>query len=135
MLTVTKEVIDAAMMYGREKVGLAMLKPEQETAISIIAVGKDKITGSRCFLNHNEETDDLSSQGSLLQMKQGCRAIDRSNHAATNARNKRTVTSWRQFFCFIKKNLTEMTSRISEISRFLRISHEPQKFDPQKFYP
>ena len=111
MLTATKEVIDAAMMYGREKVALAMLKPEQDTAISIFALGKDKITGSRCFLNHNEETDDLSSQGSLLQMKQGCRAIDRSNHATTNARNKRTVTLWRQFFCFIKLNRNDITNK------------------------
>ena len=111
MLTATKEVIDAAMMYGREKVALAMLKPEQDTAISIFALGKDKITGSRCFLNHNEETDDLSSQGSLLQMKQGCRAIDRSNHATTNARNKRTVTSWRQFFAFINLNRNDITNK------------------------
>jgi len=47
-----KEAIDVAMTYGREKPGLATLKPEQETAISIFALGKDKITGSRCFLNH-----------------------------------------------------------------------------------
>ena len=79
---------DATMMHGREKLGLATLKPEQETAISIFALGKDKITGSRCFLNRCEETDDLGSQGSLLQMKQGCRAIDRSNHATTNARKQ-----------------------------------------------
>jgi len=49
MLTPTKEAIDAAMMYRREKLGLATLKPEQETAISIFTLGKDKITGSRCF--------------------------------------------------------------------------------------
>jgi len=77
MLTPTREVIDTAMTYGREKVGLATLKPGQETAISNFALGKDKITGSRCFLNHCEESDDLSSQGSLLQMKQGCSAINR----------------------------------------------------------
>ena len=75
MLTRTREVIDAAMMYRREKLGLAtcMLKPEQETAISNFALGKDKI---RCFLNCCEESDDFGSQGSLLQMKQGCSAID-----------------------------------------------------------
>jgi len=60
----TREAIDAAMTYGREKL---MLKPEQEMAISNFVLGKDKITGSRCFLNHCEESDDLSSQGSLLQ--------------------------------------------------------------------
>jgi len=84
MLTPTREAIDAAMTYGREKLGLAMLKPEQETAISIFALGKDKITGSQCFLNRCEESDNLGSQGSLLQMKQECSAIDRSTHATTN---------------------------------------------------
>jgi len=34
MLTPSREAIDATMMYGREKLGLATLKPEQETAIS-----------------------------------------------------------------------------------------------------
>ena len=81
----TREAIDAAMTYGREKL---TLKPEQETAISNFVLGKDKITGSRCFLNHCEESDDLSSQGSLLQMKQGCSAIDRSTHTTTNARKQ-----------------------------------------------
>jgi len=85
MLTPTKEAIDATMTYGREKLGLATLKPEQETAISNVALGKDKITGSRCFLNRCKESDDLGSQKSLLQMKQGCSAIDRSTHATTNA--------------------------------------------------
>jgi len=66
MLTPTKEAIDAAMTYGREKLSLATLKPEQETAISIFALGKDKITGTRCFLNCCEESDDLGSQGSHL---------------------------------------------------------------------
>jgi len=66
MLTPTKEAIDATMMHGREKLGLAMLKPEQETAISIFTLGKDKITGSQCFLNRCEESNDLGSQGSLL---------------------------------------------------------------------
>jgi len=42
MLPPTKEAIDAAMTYGREKLGPATLKPEQETAISIFALGKDK---------------------------------------------------------------------------------------------
>jgi len=42
------------MTYGRKKLGLPMLKPEQETAISNVAIGKDKITGSRCFLNRCE---------------------------------------------------------------------------------
>ena len=62
--------IDAIMTYGREKLGLATLKPEQETAVNNFALGKDKITGSWCFLNRCEESDDLGSQGSLLQMKQ-----------------------------------------------------------------
>jgi len=65
MLTPTREVIDAAMTYRTEKLGLATLKPEQETAISNFALGKDKLTGSRCFLNHCEESDNLGSQGSL----------------------------------------------------------------------
>jgi len=76
----TREAIDAAMTYGREKLGLATLKLEQETAISNFALGKDNITGSRCFLIRFEEPDDLGSQGSLLQMKKGCSAIDRSTH-------------------------------------------------------
>ena len=84
MLTPTRVVIDAAMTYRREKLGLATLKPEQEMAISIFPLGKDKITDSRCFLNHCEESDDLGSQGSLLQIKQGCSAIDQSTHATTN---------------------------------------------------
>ena len=73
------------MMYRREILGLATLKPEQETAISNFALGKDKI---RCFLNCCEESDDFGSQGSLLQMKQGCSAIDRSTHTTTNARKQ-----------------------------------------------
>ena len=85
MLTPTKEAIDATMTYRREKLGLATLKPEQETVITNVALGKDKITGRRCFLNRCEESDDLGSQGSLLQMKQGCSAIGRSTHATTNA--------------------------------------------------
>ena len=52
------------MTYGREKLGLARLKPEQETAISDFVLGKDKITGSRCFLIRCEEPNDLGSQGS-----------------------------------------------------------------------
>ena len=71
-------------MEGR-KLGLAMLKPEQEGAISNFTLGKANISGSRCFLNRCEESDDLGSQGSLLQMKQGCSAIDQSTHTATNA--------------------------------------------------
>ena len=66
MPTPTKEAIDAAMTYGREKVGLATLKPEQETAISIFTLGNDKITGSRCLLNRCEESDYLGGLGSLL---------------------------------------------------------------------
>ena len=85
MLTRTREAIDAAMTYRREKLGLAMLKPEQETAISNFALGKDKI---RCFLNHCEESDDFGSQGSLLQMKQGCSAIDWSTHQQQTLANK-----------------------------------------------
>ena len=45
MLTPTKEAINAAMTYGREKLGQATLKPEQKTAISIFALGKDKTSG------------------------------------------------------------------------------------------
>ena len=44
-------------------------------SISNFAFGKDKITGSLCFLNRCEESDDLGSLGSHLQMKQGCSAI------------------------------------------------------------
>jgi len=47
MLTPTREAIDAAMRYGREKLGLATLKPRQETAISNFTLGKDNITGSQ----------------------------------------------------------------------------------------
>ena len=90
----TREAIDAAMMHGREKLAL---KPEHEMGISNFTLGKDKITGSRCFLNCCEESDDLGSQGSLLQMKQGCSAIDWSTNARTNT-HKRTDTSWRQIF-------------------------------------
>ena len=89
-----REAIVAALMYGREKL---TLKPEQKMGISNFTLGKDKITGSRCFLNRCEESDDLGGQGSLLQMKQGCSAIDWSTKARTNTR-KRTDTSWRQFF-------------------------------------
>ena len=71
------------MTHGREKLGL---KPEQEMATSNFALGKDEITGSQCFfLNRCDESDDLGSQGSFLQMKQGCSAINRSIHATTNA--------------------------------------------------
>jgi len=61
MLTPTKEAIDATTTYGREKLGLATLKPEQETAITNVALGKDKITGRRCFLSRCEESDDLGN--------------------------------------------------------------------------
>jgi len=81
------------MTYRREKLGLAALKPEQETAISDFALGKDKITGSRCFLNGSEESDDFGSQGSLMQMKQGCSA-GRPTQQQTLV-NRRTVTSLR----------------------------------------
>ena len=40
----TREAIDATMMHRREKLGLATLKPEQETAISNFTLEKDKIT-------------------------------------------------------------------------------------------
>ena len=62
MLTPTREAIDATMMYRREKLDLAMLKPEQEMSISNFALGKDEITGSRCFLNCCEGPNDLGSQ-------------------------------------------------------------------------
>ena len=63
MLTSTREAIDAAMTYRREKLSLATLKPKQEKAISNFPLGKDKLTGSQCFLNHCEESDNPSSQG------------------------------------------------------------------------
>jgi len=59
MLTPTREAVDAAMMYRREK---RTLKPEQEIAISNFALRKDKITGSQCFLNRYEASDDLSNE-------------------------------------------------------------------------
>ena len=96
MLTPTRVVIDAAMTYRREKLGLATLKPEQEMAISNFPLGKDKITGNQCFLNHCEESDDLGSQGSLLQIKQGCSAIDQSTHATTNTCKQ--TNSYLEFF-------------------------------------
>ena len=78
------------MTYGR----IAILKPEQETAISNFALRKDKITGSRFFLNHCEELI-------LLVMKQGCSAIDWSTHATTNAR-KQMNSHLVNFFSFYK---------------------------------
>ena len=106
--TPTREAIDSAMMYGREELGLATLKPEQETAISNFALGKDKI---RCFLNHCEESDDFGSQGSLLQMKQGCSAIDWSNHATTNTRKQTNSYLVEMNFLFIKLNGNDVTSK------------------------
>jgi len=104
MLTRTREAIDAAMMYRREKLDLARLKPEQETAISNFALGKDKI------LNRCEESDDFGSQESLLQMKQGCSAIDRSTHATTNAR-KETNSYILETIFLIKLNGNDVTSK------------------------
>jgi len=92
--------------YRREKLGLATLKSEQEVAISNFALGNDKIIGSQCFLNHCEESDNLGSQGSLLQMKQGCRAIDRSTHTTTNVRKQMNVET---NFYFIKLNRNDVT--------------------------
>ena len=66
----TREAIDTAMMYGREKL---TLKPEQEMGISNFTLGKDKITGSRCFLNCCEESDDL---GSPLDARRRCVNIE-----------------------------------------------------------
>ena len=63
MLTSTREAIDAAMTYRREKLSLATLKLKQEKAISNFPLGKDKLTGSQCFLNHCEEFDNPGSQG------------------------------------------------------------------------
>jgi len=45
----TREVIDAVMTYGREKLGLATLKPGQESAISNFALGKDKLLAAGAF--------------------------------------------------------------------------------------
>jgi len=90
-----REAIDAATMYGREKL---TLKPEQEMGISNFTLGKDKITGSRCFLNRCEESDNLGSQGSLLQMKQVCSAIDWSTHTTTTLVNKQ-IPRGDNFFC------------------------------------
>ena len=83
-------------------------------AISNFALGND-IIGSQCFLNHCEESNDLGSQGSLLQMKQGCSAIDRSTHTTINARKQTNVET---SFYFI--NLTEKTSRLNELLTFQR---------------
>jgi len=132
MLTPTREVIDAAMTYRTEKLGLATLKPEQETAISNFALGNDKITGSRCFLIRCEEPDDLSSQGSLLQMKQGCSAIDRSTHATTNAR-KQTNSYLVETTFFILK-LMEMMSRINKQLTFQKIRVTPGQI-PRPSFP
>ena len=53
-VTPTKEGIDATMAYGRERLDLATLKPEQEMAAG-------------AFLSHCEpESDDHGSQGSLF---------------------------------------------------------------------
>ena len=120
----TREAIDAAMTYWREKLGLATLKPKQETAISDFALGKVKITGSWCFLNRCEESDDLGSQGSLMQMKQGCRAIDRSTHATPNTRKQTNSYLVETIFLL---NLTEMMSRVNELTTFQRSALPPVK--------
>ena len=104
MLTSTREADRRCYYIRKGELGLAMLKPEQEMAISDFALGKDKIeiTGSQCFLNCCEESDNLGSQGSLLQMKQGCSAIDQSTHAQQTLVNIRAVTLWRRIlFLFL----------------------------------
>ena len=100
MLIPTREVINAAMTYGREK---PALKPEQEMAISNFTLGNDKITGSQCSLNCCEESDDFGSQGSLLQMKQGCSAIDQSTHTTTYARKQTNSYLVETIFIFFYK--------------------------------
>jgi len=40
LLTPTREAIDTAMMYGREKLGLATLKPEQRQQSVISLLGR-----------------------------------------------------------------------------------------------
>ena len=91
--------------------GETYIKPEQETAISNFTLGKAKITDSRCFLNRCEESDNLGSQGSLLQMKPGCSAIHQLTHAQQTLVNKWTDTSWRQNFFAIKCNGNDVTSK------------------------
>ena len=93
----------------KEELGLATLKPEQEMTISNFALGKDKITGSRCFLNRCEEPDDLGSQGSFLQMKQGCSAIDRLTHATIIIKQLPHGNNFLIFF--IKLNGNDITSK------------------------
>ena len=63
MLTPTKEAIDAAMTHGRES---SYIKTRARDGIQYFRSWKDKITGSLCFLNRCEESDDLGNQGSLL---------------------------------------------------------------------
>ena len=86
------------MTYRREKLGLAALKPEQETAISNFALNY----WQPVLLNCCEESDDFDSQGSLLQMKQGCRAIDRSTHITTNAHKQMNSYLMEANFFFYK---------------------------------
>jgi len=64
------------------------------------------------LLNRCEQSDNLSSRGSLLQIKQGCSAIDRSTHATTNAHKQMNSTWWRWgFFFLIKLNRNDVTSK------------------------
>ena len=51
MPTSTREADQRRYDVRKGELGLAMLKPVQETAISDFALGKDKIkiTGSQCF--------------------------------------------------------------------------------------
>jgi len=61
-------MLTAAMMYRRKELGLVTLKPGQETAISNFALGKDNITGSRCFLNRCEESKSGISSANEARM-------------------------------------------------------------------
>ena len=70
-------------------------------------------------MNRCEESDNLGSQRSLLQMKQGCSATDWPTQATTNARKKMKQLPRGDNFFFLY-NLMEMTSQVNELSTFHR---------------
>ena len=73
-----------------------------------------------------EESYDLGSQGSLLQMKQGCSAIDWLTHTTTNTHKQMNGYLVETIF-FLLQNVTEMTSQVNELSAFQRSALPPVK--------
>ena len=81
------------------------------------------------LLNRCEESDNLGSQRSLLQMKQGCSATDWPTQATNTRKQMKHLPRGDNFFLLY--NLTEMTSQVNELSTFQRSVLLPVKFsDP-----